>query len=124
MSDVPVAQCVKLMQHNGLGVAMVQNLTPCLSPAAEPSGSQTDTDSALARGRHHIAALHALSALLTADASSTLGSRVQSSGALAAVLESLGSQTEQRLLAPAQFQLQNFRLVEAHIVFLEVRLSP
>lgn len=99
---------------------MVARLAPVLSCAAPEVSSRADTAAALARGDQHIMALHALSALLGADASGVLNARVRSAGALAAVLESLGTQTERRLLAPAQFQLQSFRLVEAHLLLLQV----
>jgi hypothetical protein len=108
------------MQHDGLGAAMVTRLGPLLSSSAASTAPPADTAATIARCDQHIMALHALAALLAADVSGTLGGRLRSAGALAAVLESLGTQTERRLLAPAQFQLQNFRLVEAHLLLLQV----
>lgn len=112
------------LQHENLGMSMIARLTPVLAPAPDPAASAADaldTAAQLARTDHHILALHALAALLSADVSSALASRMRGSAALAAVLESLGSTTERRLLAPVQFQLQNFRLVEAHLLMLQVR---
>ena len=105
-------------------MSMIARLTPVLGPAPDSAAAApdaVDTAAQLARTDHHILALHALAALLAADVSSALASKLRGAGALSAVLESLGSLTERRLLAPAQFQLQNFRLIEAHLLMLQVR---
>jgi hypothetical protein len=107
------------MQLDGLGLAMVTQMVPTLSPTQELS-MPLDTEAALARGDQHVIALHTITALLAADATASLAPRLRGAGVLAAVLDSLAQRTEKRLLAPAQFQLQNFRLVEAHVVFLQV----
>jgi hypothetical protein len=109
------------LQFENLGMDTVTKLIPLLSPSPDPtdtSGTPEHTAATLTRTTHHILALHALASLLTADVSSTLTTRLQ--GVLSAVLENLGDLTEKRLLAAPQFQLQNFRLVEAHLLVLQV----
>jgi hypothetical protein len=112
------------MQLDGLGLAMVTQMVPTLSPhtdQSQASSAHLDTEAVLARGSQHIVALHTITALLTADASAVLAPRLGGAGVLSAVLDSLAERTEQRLLAPPQFQLQNFRLIEAHLIWLQVR---
>lgn len=112
------------MQLDDLGAALLAHLVPTLAPGPEPheaAATPLDTAATLARGDQHILALHVITALVTADASAALAMRMRSTGVLAAVLDSLATLTERRLMASVQFQLQSFRLVEAHLTLLQVR---
>ena len=114
------------VQSDDMGTALLTHLVATLAPGPEPheaAATPLDTAATLARGDHRILALHAITALVAADASPTLAAGVRSTGVLAAVLDSLAALTERRLMASVQFQLQNFRLVEAHLTLLQVRCN-
>lgn len=107
------------MQEGGLGEKLAARLKGLLE-----GGDLRDAAQHAQRCQHQLLGLHTLTAIVAADESSHVASRLEAHGVLAGVLSSLGEGTVKRLQVPAPLRQPFMRLTEAHLVFLSVRCRP
>lgn len=109
-----------VLQAQGLGVSLAKGMRHLLDSSAAATGGVDDASFAASATAQHTLGLHALSALVGADSSGSVATALGETGVLAAVLDSLGSGTLERLHAPAHLLQDSIALTAAHFRFLQV----
>jgi hypothetical protein len=105
-----------------LGVSLATGMRHLLDSSSSAACGADDTPLALSATAQHTLGLHALNVLVAADASGSVASALGETGVLGAILDSLGSGTEERLQAAPNLLRDALSLIEAHFMFLQVCL--